>query len=303
MNVQSTRTSQGAASRPLPFTRWCAVMLVAVATLASPASTQAQVSDASPNLSNASSEVPADSAKPPRKFMTRRDLAYSAAALAATAAIAPFDVRIAHWWQQPSVQGSAARNDLVHSLTVVNEMPLTIAAVATYGAGRLLHSPTTADVGAHWTEAMVLTVALSELIRVPVGRARPRVSPDDQYQFDVGAGFNKFENRSFPSLHSAVGFATAAVLVGEMRERNSDAVRIAAPLLYAGATIPGITRMYLNQHWGSDVFAGAFLGALIGTRVVQYGHSRRTKLDKFLLGAVPLPDGQGGLRVAFSITP
>jgi membrane-associated phospholipid phosphatase len=241
----------------------------------------------------------ADSARQ-QTFFTRRDLAATGVALAATAAVSVFDVRIAHWWQQPGAQGGTSRSDLVHSLTTINESPLTIGSVAVYGIGRLTRSRTITDVGAHLTEAMVLTVAASEIIRAPVGRVRPRASPDDAFKFELGGGFTKFEDRSFPSLHSAVGFATAAVLSGEMRERHARIYPVASPLLYAAATIPGITRMYLNQHWASDVVAGAFLGTLLGSRVVSYGHSRRTKLDRILLGTAVLPDPNGGVRVSFS---
>ena len=162
-------------------------------------------------------------------------------------------------------------------------------ASALYGVGRLTHSATVSDVGAHLSEALILTTAVSEAIRGPLGRARPRVSPTDQYDFNAGGGFTKFEDRAFPSLHSAVGFATASVLVGELRERDSPAVWIAAPLLYGAAAIPGVTRMYLNQHWASDIVAGAFLGTLLGSRVVSYGHSHHTKIDRWLLGSFAMP--------------
>ena len=103
-------------------------------------------------------------------------------------------------------------------------------------------------------------------------------------------------------MYSAVRFATAASLLGEIRERHPSATWYAAPLLYGFAIIPGGTRMYLNQHWASDVFAGAFVGQLIGSRVVHYAHSHnRTKLDLALLGVSVAPDPYGGMRVSMSL--
>jgi hypothetical protein len=116
---------------------------------------------------------------------------------------------------------------------------------------RLAHLETTADVGLHTAQALILTIATAEMIRAPLGRARPRVANDsltnsfNAFIFKFGGGFTEFDHRAYPSMHSAVAFATAAALVGEVRVRKPSAVKVAAPLLYtAAALIPGITRIY-----------------------------------------------------------
>ena len=237
-----------------------------------------------------------------KTFFTRRDLVIGAIGIGAGALTAIFDERIAYWMQSPGVQGSDSRQDLADAITVVNEQPLTIAAAASYLVGRLVHSELIADVGLHTTEALVLTVSASELIRAPLGRARPRVSPTDPFVFEFGAGFSKFENRSYPSIHSAVAFTTAAALVGEIQIRRPSAVKIAAPILYTAALIPGVTRMYLNQHWASDVVSGGIMGAWLGAKTVRYAHThRKSKLDRWLLGTSVLPDGRGGVVAMVSV--
>jgi undecaprenyl-diphosphatase len=168
-------------------------------------------------------------------------------------------------------------------------MPLTAAAIATWGIGRLSRARTVADVGLHVTESLLATEVVAEVIRVATGRLRPRASPDDAFSFEPGKGLTVFEYRSFPSLHAAVAFTTAAALAEEVRHHKPNAFRFAAPLLYTAATIPGFTRLYLDQHWASDVLAGSVLGAVVGVRVVRYAHARRTKLDRILLGATVLP--------------
>ncbi|HET9731033.1 MAG TPA: phosphatase PAP2 family protein [Acidimicrobiia bacterium] len=239
---------------------------------------------------------------PQKTFFTSRDLVSTGVAAAVTVGIMQFDKKIARWTQTPSVHGSSTRANAVNSLTKINETPLGIASVLTYGIGRLTGSKTTADVGLHWAEALFMTDVISEAIRGPIGRARPRVSPDDPFNFKFWGGFTDFDRRAFPSLHSAVGFATAAALLGEIRERHPSATWYAGPLLYTFAVIPGATRMYLNQHWASDVFAGAFVGQLIGSRVVHYAHThKRTKLDRALLATSVMPDGYGGTRVTVSL--
>lgn len=236
-----------------------------------------------------------------KTFFVRRDLYWTSAALVATGVTSAFDVRIAHWTQQPSVQGSSSRHQLVNDLTKVNEGTVIGASLITYGVGRLVHSGTVADVGLHVAEANILTSVIGQAIRGPLGRARPSVSPDDQYHFQFGRGFTQFNNRSFPSLHAAAGFAAAAAVSAEVHERNPDAAWWVSPALFTVATIPGLTRFYLDQHWASDIIAGAFLGTLMGNRVVHYAHTHRpSKLDRVLLGVSD--DNRGEQRLKIGLT-
>ena len=242
--------------------------------------------------------APDDTAK---TFFVKGDLVWSAIALAGTAGLSVFDERIADWTQSPSVQGSSSRHNTANDLTKINETTLTGAAILSYGIGRLAHSSTMADVSLHTAESTILTSVISQIIRGPVGRERPSISPDNQYKFQFGQGFTNFNNRSFPSLHSATGFAAATAVSAEIHERNPNASWWVTPVAYTVAMVPGLTRMYLNQHWASDVASGAFVGALIGNRVVHYAHThKRNKLDRALLGVAALPDGHGGGTVGLS---
>jgi membrane-associated phospholipid phosphatase len=175
----------------------------------------------------------------------------------------------------------------------VNEVPLTIGAVATYAIGRIASQPVVEDVGAHLSEALVATIVLDETLRISAGRVRPRSSPDDAFQFHPGGGFSHFDQRSFPSLHSAVAFATAGALSEEMRLRQTPARAYLEPLLWTVATIPGFTRIYLDQHWSSDIVAGSALGAYLGTRIVHHAHGSPTKLDRIVLGTRVVPRADG----------
>jgi membrane-associated phospholipid phosphatase len=229
--------------------------------------------------------APTDSSHVSKTFFTRRDAYWTLGAIAVTAGVTYYDKKIANWSQRPNIQGDQSRRDFFDAVTHVNETPLTIAAILTYGVGRIGRWQTVADAGLHMSEAMVLTDVTSELIRGPIGRARPRVSQDDQYNLSFGKGFTVFANRAFPSLHSASAFAFASSLTAEIYERNQRAAWVVGPVLYTAAWVPGATRIYLNQHWASDVISGAFVGTLLGTKVVHYAHThRRTKLDRFLLG-------------------
>jgi len=238
-----------------------------------------------------------------KTFFVQRDLAVVGIAVASSGVVSAFDLRIAHWARSPGVQGDSSRHDLVEQLTRANETPMMLAALATYGVGRVAGLQTTADVGLHTLEALVLTTGVSQVVRGVLGRTRPRASLEDPFRFKPFSGFSGFETRSYPSLHTAASFAAATALVGEIRERRPGAVKVAAPLLYTAALVPPLTRIYLDQHWASDIVAGAFVGALLGSRVVSYAHShRRTRLDRVLLAVSAAPDGHGGMLLVVDPT-
>jgi hypothetical protein len=44
-------------------------------------------------------------------------------------------------------------------------------------------------------------------------------------------------------------------------------------VFYGGATMVGLSRIYNNMHWASDVMAGAAIGTIVGLKVVKYTHS------------------------------
>ncbi len=236
-------------------------------------------------------------------FFKKRDLVFTGIAAVATVALMPFDERIEHWVLRPAIQGDSSRYHLVKDATVVNEVPLTVGSVAIYGIGRITGSHTMADVGLHLTESLVATDAVTEGLRLAFGRARPHVNNTNAFDFRPGLGFTKFDYRSFPSVHAAVAFATAATLSGEIQIRDPGAAEYATPLLYAAATIPGFTRLYLDEHWASDLLSGSFVGALIGTRMVQHQHGHKTWVDRLLLGAIVVPDQHGGTLVGFTTHP
>ena len=244
----------------------------------------------------------AQSAPRDGSLFTSTDALVLLGATFASIEVAHFDTKIAHWTQSSSVQGDSSRLRLAKSATKANETTLTAVALLTYGIGRLTHSATITDVSAHVGEALLITNVISQSIRGPFGRARPYVTHDDQNSdFHLGKGFTSYDYRSLPSLHSASAFAAASALTAEIGERHPGAAWPAGILLYSAATIPGITRMYLNQHWASDVVSGGLLGAFIGHKVVTHAHANpRNRIDRMLLGTTVVPDARGGYVVSWS---
>ena len=209
-----------------------------------------------------------------KTLFTSRDARAAAGFLAGAIIISRFDPKIARFFSDTSLSHVRVGDRLDRYATHINETTLTLAGIAAYGVGRLTKSRATTDIAFHTTESLVTASLASQLIRGPLGRSRPQeTNSKNQYDFHWFKGFNNFAYRAFPSIHSASGFAAATALVQETRIRDPSAVKFLAPVLYGLAMTPGLSRMYLGQHWASDVFAGAFMGTFAGTKVVRYSHT------------------------------
>ena len=243
-------------------------------------------------------------ANPNAQLFRGRDITLLAGAFVISSELAHYDTKIARYTQSPAVQGDSGRLRLVKRLTKANETTLTAGALVGYGIGRLAHLEGVTDVSAHVGEALLITNVVSQAIRGPFGRARPYVTHDAQNSdFHVGKGFTSYDYRSLPSLHAASAFAAASALTAELNERHSGATWPVGIALYTAASVPGLTRMYLDQHWASDVVMGGFLGAFIGHKVVVHAHANpRNRLDRILLGTTILPEGGGRYALSWNAT-
>lgn len=117
-----------------------------------------------------------------------------------------------------------------------------------------------------------IPAALNEPIKFIAGRLRPFKAPNmhaDQWSaFAEPFRFQPFihsNNRSFPSGHAALAFATATAF--------SILFPRGRAWFFAGATIVGLERITENAHWCSDVTAAALLG-IGGAKLVAYWCAR-----------------------------
>ena len=68
--------------------------------------------------------------------------------------------------------------------------------------------------------------------------------------------------------------------------------------MYGGATLVGLSRMYNNAHWASDVALGTAIGTFSGIKVVRYSHGHSNNfVDRWLLGVTvrSAPNGNPGV--------
>ena len=236
-----------------------------------------------------------------KTFLTRRDLVTGGLALGTAALISIWDTDIAQSSQTSRFQDSSVIR-FANRASKVNETTLTVGGILIYGIGRLTKSRTTQDIALHATESVILASVASQLIRGPLGRTRPHVTNDsNQYHFQPFKGFGNFKNRAFPSIHTSSSMAVATVLMLETHRRKPGATPFVAPLLMGAGLLPGLARIQLNQHWASDIFAGAFMGVFAGYKVTKYSHDHpNNRIDRVLLRASVTPAANGQMLIGFS---
>jgi membrane-associated phospholipid phosphatase len=219
-------------------------------------------------------------------LVTRRDFAVAGGVLAASALLSLLDDDVHRAVQDSSVQSSRGLRNGVKVFNHLQETYLTVGGLATWGIGRLTKQRAVADVGFHVAEAVFMASAASQLIRGPLGRARPTTNGGtDQYEFHPFKGFREFEYRAFPSIHSSSGFAAATVVAREVAERWPAQKGWVGPVAYALAATPGLSRIYMGKHWMSDVVMGAAVGIIAGQRVVTYNHRNpNNRVNRLFLG-------------------
>lgn len=76
-------------------------------------------------------------------------------------------------------------------------------------------------------------------------------------------GIERSMGLSFPSGHSA-GSAAVLVFLGYVALRNGFKARIILPVVFLIVLLVGISRIYLDMHWTSDVLGGWLIGAAFG---------------------------------------
>jgi membrane-associated phospholipid phosphatase len=218
-----------------------------------------------------------------------------------TLALAPLDARIAASLRDAAPAHPRAVRLAAKGAEVVGGPGTLAIAGGLYVTGNVLSSSLLSTTGVRTAEAVVLAEILVYGIKGLAGRARPRVEGAEPLDFGFGRGVTSGSYRSFPSGHTAAAFATAAVLTSAIGERHPDSRVLAGTLLYSGATLTGISRVYYNEHWLSDIGMGAAIGTYSGWKVVRYhrGRTEPAPLDRLLLSVTFV----GGRPASFAITP
>jgi membrane-associated phospholipid phosphatase len=236
-------------------------------------------------------------------FFTFKDAVLAGAFAGGTVIMFPLDRQLAKHLTNP---GAEANNFFKHASTGVEYIASPGAYIiggSLYIVGRVGGFDRIADLGWHGTEAVLFGQGVTDILKGFVGRARPFVSGDTEpTHFAFGRGFRNSDWTSFPSGHATTAFAAAAAVTNETTRWWPRSVWIVGPVMYAGATAVGLSRMYHSKHWASDVVVGAAIGTFSGRKVVRYMHGHPGNLlDRIMLGTSLTPDVGGRTRLTVTL--
>lgn len=127
-----------------------------------------------------------------------------------------------------------------------------------YFYGVAFHKPKMRRVAMAATQAVIIGGVSVEIVKNIFGRVRPYQSTPANPRLWMGpTRIPQFV--SFPSGHTVVAFSIATVFASAYKDKPWVGI-----VSYALATGVGLSRIYNDDHWSSDVLIGAALGFAIG---------------------------------------
>lgn len=230
-----------------------------------------------------------------------RDLLFAGGFALGTVAMVPLDLAIAEELQDSTRQENDYLKGAAATVRFLGHPGALWISGGLYAAGVVSDYRPLADLGLHSVESILIAEAFTVTLKGLAGRARPYVNVEEALNFEFGRGFGNDDYRSFPSGHATAAFAAAAAMTTEMEHWVPGSKLIAGTVLFGGATLVAISRGYHNEHWASDVVAGAAIGSFAGWKVVRYHHTHpNNPIDRWLLPRVA-PAATGELLVMWTI--
>ena len=251
-------------------------------------------------------QVPARVAPKPivgRPLFQKRDAILGLGAAVLTAATMSIDGPVARDLQRQSVQRNGSLKTTANTFSAVGFPGSVVLSASTYFIGLGEHSRPLASFGMHTGEAIVLGGVLAEGMGVVIGRARPQRDVSDHDDFVFGKGFSNDDFTSFPSAHTTVAFAAATAVSREVERSWHAAGKFVTPISYSAATLVGLSRMYKNKHWASDVVGSAGLGIYSAVLFDRYNAAHPDNIFERTFLPKSIAPRRGGVTLLWSIYP
>ncbi len=213
-----------------------------------------------------------------------KDLLLLGAFTAGTVLVAPLDLKVASRLQDSATQANRFLHHAATGFRLLGDPGSVVTGTVVYLIGRAEGNRRVESVGLHSVESILLADIIGGGIKLVVGRQRPFVDVKTPHNFQLWRGLKGDQWRSFPSGHTITAFAFASTVTRESKFWWPRATWYVGTVFYGGASLVGLSRIYNNQHWASDVMAGA----AIHTRWAQGGElhalepgkSHRPRSDK-----------------------
>lgn len=159
---------------------------------------------------------------------------------------------------------------------------LGVLCVGVYGTGLLMKDSWLRETAVLSSTALLLASLSTQVLKIAVGRARPYMGQGNAafLPFALERGYD-----SFPSGHTAAAFSVTAVLAARI-DRPWASVG-----LYTLATLTGLSRIYSEDHWFSDVLFDAIFSASLGRSLVLWYEGSTEENNRTGLSFLPTPHG------------
>ena len=126
-------------------------------------------------------------------------------------------------------------------------------------------------------KAVIAVGLANNLLKVVFRRALPSDSPKDPY---ATGKTSRPPDLAFPSGHTSLMIVAATIAAHNLESLGP----VIPALLYAAAAVTGVSRMYHNQHWATDVIASVYSYYL--TKAILDGNKSSDPKYKLVIGPV-----------------
>lgn len=203
--------------------------------------------------------------------LTAGDGGILAAGLAASALLLSADESISDRMRASSLHDNGAFRGTMDVARFYGDPGSLVLSAGLWAAGAVREDRTMRLVGTRAFEAVVASGAVTGAIKMLAGRARPDASPGDAQRFAFARGVRDGgAYQSFPSGHTTAAFAFASAVDGEWERLDPNRPRWVVPALYGLAALTGVSRVFQDKHWASDVVMGAAIGYVSGRAITRW---------------------------------